>query len=519
MAPVRMRQLTITVAALLALVLCVARFRSTIGDGPFGVDGGYYYQVARNFAEGRGFVTSVDLYQQGLRVLPARTNIYPLWPLALATAARISSLQVATEWLPRLLYLASVALLFILMKRLQRAEPAWNQDFYSPLLVTALFATNSLFFRATTAPYTEGLGFTLTFLALIALSYLDRADASLAVASGVLAGAAFLTRSQMLFLIAGMGAALAISPASPRQRLVRAMSFAAGAGIAVGAWLAWVATFARPFSLSLLWANYHDVAAIPTYQQAIELPNRLAYALDRAAGLLVMFDPWSEYSFVALFGAAAFLLPIAIVIGVDSLRTKRTLPSTVTLALILAGAGMCGILLLSHQRYYLPWLFGWRHGLALILLLAIAVPYLMNRGSRLMQIVTVLLCLVTIIQGTVGIVAIARAPRPRGLRGASAEMIGWINQKAPNATIISTEAQSLAPYTHANFRWIACDTPREVTFRMLTLLDTDLVVVSENEKDCAFHRGLGRQLSMVAAFGRGSARKYLFQNRIPRVVH
>jgi hypothetical protein len=514
-----MRQLTIAIAAILALLLCVARFRTTIGDGPFGVDGGYYYQVARNLSEGRGFVTSVDLYQQGLRVLPARTNIYPLWPLALAAGSRVTTLQAATEWLPRLLYLAAAALLFFLMKRLQRAEPAWNEDFYSPLLVTALFATNSLFFRATTAPYTEGLGFALTFLALIALSYLERAEIPVAVVSGVLAAAAFLTRSQMLFLIAGMGAALVICPGSPRKRLVRALCFAAVAATTVGAWLVWVATFAKPFSLTLLWANYHDVAAIPTYQQAVELPSTLAFLLDRASGLLVMFDPWSEYSFVALFGAAAFLLPIAILMGVASLRTKLALPSPVTLALILAGAGMCGILLLSHQRYYLPWLFGWRHGLALILLLAVAVPYLMSRGSSLMKVVTAALCLVTILQGTAQIVAIARGPRPRGLQGAAAEMIAWINQKAPGSTIISTEAQSLAPYTHANFRWIACDTPREVTFRMLTLVDTDLVMVSENEKDCAFHRGLGRQLSMVAAFGTGNERKYLFQNRLPQVLH
>ena len=43
------------------------------------LDGNYYYQIARHIAEGNGFRTSVSLYHQGLRTLPAPATIYPAW--------------------------------------------------------------------------------------------------------------------------------------------------------------------------------------------------------------------------------------------------------------------------------------------------------------------------------------------------------------------------------------------------------------------------------------------------------
>ena len=61
-------------AAIIALLFTLQSLRR-VGSGPWGVDGSYYMQVARHVAAGDGLLTSVCIYDQGLRTLPARTNI------------------------------------------------------------------------------------------------------------------------------------------------------------------------------------------------------------------------------------------------------------------------------------------------------------------------------------------------------------------------------------------------------------------------------------------------------------
>src|SRR5512146_3285628 len=66
------------------------------GDGPYGVDGSNYFQMARHVAEGDGLVTSLSLYHVGYKQLPTRSFMtYPVWPLLLGYTGRIVGMTAA----------------------------------------------------------------------------------------------------------------------------------------------------------------------------------------------------------------------------------------------------------------------------------------------------------------------------------------------------------------------------------------------------------------------------------------
>src|SRR6266851_2521552 len=44
------------------------------GDGPYGLDGGNYFQIARHVADGDGLQTSISLYHLGLTKLPTHVS-------------------------------------------------------------------------------------------------------------------------------------------------------------------------------------------------------------------------------------------------------------------------------------------------------------------------------------------------------------------------------------------------------------------------------------------------------------
>ena len=90
---------------LAAILLSLLTQKLAFDPEPIGhgrADGSFYYQVARHVASGDGLRTSVSLYNQGLRELPAPTTITPLWPLVLGATGRWIGLPRATldEYFP-----------------------------------------------------------------------------------------------------------------------------------------------------------------------------------------------------------------------------------------------------------------------------------------------------------------------------------------------------------------------------------------------------------------------------------
>jgi hypothetical protein len=169
-----------------------------------GLDSAFYYQVARHVSEGAGLVTSVSLYHQGLTPLPHATNVYPAWPLLLGGVGRWIGMERAAHLLPRLLYLLDLVLAYLLVRRVgaRFGKPALGHA------AIALLAFAPAFFVSTALPYTEGLG---VALGLCTLGAIDVATTSTrprrqvvgAALAGVLAGAAYATRFQLIgFVVA-----------------------------------------------------------------------------------------------------------------------------------------------------------------------------------------------------------------------------------------------------------------------------------------------------------------------------
>jgi 4-amino-4-deoxy-L-arabinose transferase-like glycosyltransferase len=484
-------------AAIIALLFTLQSLRH-VGHGPWGVDGSYYMVVARHVAEGDGLLTSVCVYDQGLRTLPAPTNIYPLWPLLLGSAARVMPLEAAATFVPRLFFVLDLVLLFILATRI-------GANGYLALLLLGL---SPPFFSSTCYPYTEGLALFCTFAALIVFGIAsDRGETLHYGLAGILAGLAFLTRSQMLFLSFGIGAVLLVLVVRRRARWTAFAAYCAGFAVTVLPWIIHLATFVRPFSLSAVVGMYSNTPGLPPYDQHVITSGGVSYIADRLSGLLVMFNPFSPMSFVESFGWAALLVPIAIV---DLIARRRWTGGIAAAATAVSGALMCGILLEAHNRFFLEWLFGYRHGLPFILLLIVAIALLNGRYAR---VVVLVLVIASVFVNIPRVVAFATAPAEPWPSPAETQMAQWLERNDPNAIVLSTNAQVLSVASRANFRWAACEQSSDDVIRVLRLVRTDYVAVYEQEQRCPFTKGLGRAVTPLVSFGAAPNRIMLLKVR------
>ena len=472
----------VAVLALIIVALTTGLFLVP-GGPPYGIDGSYYFQVARHVVEGDGLTTSVCLYHQGLKTLPAKTNIYPLWPLLLGFAGRLMPLATAAWLLPRLLFAVSLVPLFVLTARITNRR-------YVPFLVVALFGCNTIFFISCASPYTEPLAFALLFVSLLAV---DRSAAR----AGVLAGFAFLTRSQMLLLVLAIPAAYAL-----RRRWRDAAIAGATFVLAILPWVLYLATFVRPFHPSVLFSMQHATPEIAAY------PLNGTFAPLR--GAMMMFNPFSPLSFTASFGAAAFLVPLA---ALHAGWRRATLPAITPLAVLMSGVLLAGSLIALHQRFFLEWLFGYRHGLPFILLLLLALAEFGDHASATLRIVAVVLCVVSIATSMFRVAHIIRAA-PALVPQAETELAAWLAQHDPNAIVLSTRAQELSAISRANFRWAACDDDPAAIRQIIRLVRTDYVAAFDGEQSCPMLRGLvGPDLEIITTLGVAPRRIFLMRVR------
>ena len=500
------RRLVILTTLLLALGVAV--FSQRNGETEFGVDGSYYFQVARHVAAGDGLVTSVCLYHQGLKRLPSKTNIYPLWPLLLGGLGKLIGVTTAARFFPRTLFLIDLVLLYLLVLRINATS---FRGFDFGHLLVLMFGCNLLFFAAASYPYTEALAFLLIFLALLMI---ERSGA----AAGAVAGLAFLTRSQNVVFAAALFVALLIV-----RRWRSAAGFAAAFIVVLLPWMIFLATFVKPFTLSALVSMYSETPELPVFVQLIH-PKGLAWFVDRLRGLITAFNPASTVSFVHSFGFAALLVPIAavhVIVTWDGLsgrlaglRARPTLVST-----LLGGAALSFSLLFVHQRFFLEWLFGYRHGLPFILLLMLAVIELIAHSGFSVRTIALTVCMFSI--GT-GALAIARTSiwRPHPWPPApEAQLASWLAQHDPNAIVLSTNAQVLSAISTANFRWAVCQEEPEAISKVLRLVRTDYVAGYDGEQQCPFLRGLvGPDLQIIAIFGQFPRRLFLMRVRRPTPI-
>lgn len=490
-------------AAVIIGALTLLRFAKGAGDPPYGVDASYYFQLARHVMRGEGLVTTVSLYHEGW-VAPAKTTIYPLWPLLLGYTGRVIGLERAADLLPRVLYVIDLVLLYLLAMRiairfggLRMGKQWWLPD--SAHWVVAIFGVAPRLFGATTHPYTEGLGFAMAFASFLALERFERTRGMTAAAlSGAFAGLAFLTRTQLIGVAIGCFLALAWLAFRDQTARVGAIAWCIAAVIAIAPWLLFLGF------VPVLMENDLPRVALPHFAGWSELPTRTAWLQQRATSLGVMFDPRSELSYVQSFGVVAFLVPLAAIAALlHRGKTQRTL---LTNAVLIAGVFFFFSLMLYHSEVWKPWLFGWRHGLPYILLIALAVPWLVARAGRLAPAIALVL-LVSVGMSASSVAAFLGSP-DTDLTPAEMQLVAWLNERKVSA--ITTNAQILGAMSDAHLYWTYCDASGESTRAMLAKMPVTHVILYEREARCRFVVEAD-PLRVAAMFGQPGRRIFVLQ--------
>lgn len=512
-----MRQRHVAFVACAALVASLGALKLHY-DPPLsnGLDGAYYAQIARHVAQGQGLVTSMSLYHMGLDPLPQPTTTYPLLPWVMGEVGRATGWVSAVQAVPEFFYLVSVVLLFELvrawLRRSPRVSPAWHVPIAT--LVTAWFGLNPVYHWASSRPYTESLGFALTFGALFA--YTGACDASfgsnrrraLAFAFvGVLAGLAYATRYQLLVLLAGLLASRAMS--ADRQRWRDLAALGAGASLPI-AWVAW-RLFSRPHpnAYALLdFASYRQLPSLPRFEYALKFPSVWSFAADKFLGLGEAFDPLSEWSYVRQFGAAAWLVPVALaVLAIDVLRHRQPLRSWTAPEHAALVASVCtGVLALVpvhliHALHWYTWTFAWRQGLPLCLVIIPALLVLLARLTRWPRALLLGAFALGSVPAAREAIAAPNSEVPLAWLETRRQVGAYLEQTAHGTGTLGIEPQPVAAYSDAPLHWLACWSTPAVTDALVRNLPITRVILAPEDLSCPSLAPLRTRLKLERRFG------------------
>lgn len=487
--------------------------------GHHALDGSNYFQVAESVASGEGLQTRLSLYHQGFQSFPHPTNIYPLWPLLLGhVASWTGDLRATAVGLPIALYALALVLLYALTNALSEAfprRPEWRSvpSLNAGHVVTALFALNPVFFRHTSLPYAEGLVYVATFAALLAV---DRSRTShttvWAGVAGALAAAAFLSRPQMLPLPVAVAAAIALTARDRRDYGAAAASLLVSVGLSA-CWALHLASFVSPFTPSVLldFAAYRETEELAPFVVTAPATGVLSFLADRAAGIGVAFHPLHPHGYVPSFGPAVYLVPLALLALAQRAPAAgsawawlRRPASRTVVATALAGLGSVAIVHLHRGTLIWEWWFHWRHGLPMILPIALSLLLVSALGSQWLRGAAVLLVAGSLLVNTIAVQRTASFLRfaTFGPSPAESALLAWADAQAEAPRLVSTRAQALAAFSkRAGFHWLSCgDDPRQ-TATLLGPAQAEYVVLYPGEDACPSIRPLLGRLPVVASFG------------------
>jgi hypothetical protein len=251
-------------------------------------------------------------------------------------------------------------------------------------------------------------------------------------------------------------------------------------------------------SVAAVWDFFYVVTpGLPSARHMISEGGVVALAVDRAKGVLVAFNPANPYSYFSSFGAAVYLLPLAVLFGWEGGQWRDPLrrASAATGFLMLAPVHAV------HAQHYGEWLFNTRHGLYLIFLLVPATCVLLVSERRLLKGAALLIVSVTALSGAGRILALGRSEWPRPPQAEVRAFARWLASWPETPTVISTDPQMLSTISRARFHWIGCYEPGEATRVVAERLPIDLIVVLPQDRECACWEDLHTWTSSVWTSG------------------
>lgn len=323
----------------LFLVLVLYKFsmaKSHVAAFYVSEDGSYYYDLIDNLLAGRGFVTNISPFHQGLPTFPYPSIVYPVWPLLAAGVAMLFGKTFALFYLPPVLFFLSLVLAFWVGRTYYpRALFQLDQtSIHGGHILVLGFATHAAYFLFTSRPYTEGLAYATLLLGLrVAHAFFERPNWKNAALLGFVSGAAVLTRSQNILLLVGIVGSVAVvillRPSSRSRFLLPTIVLLVAFGFSLLPEILWLRQPALQagFGDFLKFSSYqHQPGLLPPVESP-EPSGLRSRILDFFASFPVAFSRQGPYGYYLSFGLYCWAAPLLVVIGsypaFRLLRTKR----------------------------------------------------------------------------------------------------------------------------------------------------------------------------------------------------
>ena len=513
---------------LIGVGLCVVfgalrwSYRPPLGDG---LDGAYYFQIARQVALGHGLDTTYSVFHMGLSPLPQRATSYPLTPLAIGYLARFMPLEQAAVWLPGVAYVASIVLCFAFLRWLTaRSLPRVPASARLTLstLISVWFGLIPVYVWTSARPYTEALANLLLLTSLYCFgscsgahfaSRSKRAAAFFGV--GMLTGLCYLARFQ--WLVVAVAFVLSRLLARDRRAWRDAVCIALGF-VPCFAWQAW-----RQLSLPhgelyalLDFAMYRQDPNLPRFVYDLQFDSRIAWFLDKLAGVRVSLDPNNDESYFVQLSYLVWLVPCGLFwftlrqglrLKKQGLRALRVAGLRRPRHAALLASAWVGVLAVAplhtvHSLHWRTWSFAWRHGMPLLYLIIPIVIWLWSLNSAwLRALVAIVLSLSIVVCARKTQEVLARHVPTQILEG-YAEVAQYLDDVAPTGGTLGMEHQGLAVFSAQPLYWLACWSPPAFASTLLRDLPIDRIVLRSGEYRCPSLAQIRSRLRLERSFNR-----------------
>jgi DNA-binding transcriptional ArsR family regulator len=531
---------------LLGLLAAMAYFKFDHAGHTFttNIDGGYYTNIAKHVRDGDGLTTDVSLYHKAYAYFPHPTSVYPLWPLVYGFLGRFAPLAEVGRWAPTCFYFVALVGAF------RWARRVWPEDFFARLpgfgaghALVLIFGLNLNFFRFTSFPYTEGLGYALLFAALFRFASLWREPSWRAGAEmGLWLGLCVLARAQFIILAIACASVLGFALVVGHQRrrhAIMALCAIAGFSLLLIPYLAWVSSFIPDAGIGTMLrfdqARPNDLLEpVEAYKPAESIS---AFLWDRASGIPVAFGFHHRYAYQRTFHGFQYAIPLALPFllasAIDATRRRPVLETLRSLTegeslnrlfiVVFALGGFVSIHLV-HKIAWAEWNFAKRQALTCSFMFFLCLLYLLRHKRSLPFLLGVfLLCAGTFRAGeAIATTTSDLVERSKGPRVYKKKLVEWLHSVRGDAEslVVATppgKTQRLSVYTEGiHYHWINQRTSLEELERLVDQRGVQFVVVPKKravawamfEDEKAFKERFVRVAKSVSGMRIYEPRKY-----------